>query len=136
MGLLSIFQPPPGKPKILAVDDDLNVLDLVKEILETGEHQVDIAADALEALPLIKANIYELIILDYNMPKMSGTELLKVIRALPGREKQAVVMLSAEDSVETMEGVFDLGVIWICKPFSPERFIRKVHEHIKAVNKK
>ena len=136
---MSLFSKIWGKPEqrtILAVDDDPNVVGLLAEILETAGYKVDTAADGIEGLAFIKKSKYDLIILDSRMPNMSGAELLKFIRSLPGGAKQAVIMLSAEDMVETMEKAFDLGVMeWVCKPFSPERFLKKVSSHLGAAKK-
>lgn len=55
-----------------------------------------------------------------------------MIRSMPGGAKQRVIMLSAEESVETMEKAFSLGVVWVCKPFSPEHFLKKVNATLAA----
>jgi two-component system sensor histidine kinase/response regulator len=132
---MSLFAKILGAPKrrILAVDDDPNVLSLLTEILRTAGYEVDAARDGLEGHALIQKRKYDLIVLDSRMPNIPGTELLRVIRAMPDGGTQAVIMLSGEDMVETMEKAFDLGVMeWVCKPFSPERFLQKVSSHLGA----
>ena len=124
------------KPKILVVDDDHNVVELLKGILETESYQVDTAADGLAGLALYKKNAYDLVILDGRLPKMSGTELLEMIRATPGGAKQAVIMLSAEDMLGPIQKAYEMGIIeWVSKPFSPEKLLTKVLGHLKAVKK-
>jgi DNA-binding response OmpR family regulator len=124
------------KPRILAVDDDHNVVELLKGILETEGYQVDTAEDGLKGLTMFRKHSYDLVILDGRLPKMSGTDLLALIRSSPVGDKQAVIMLSAEDMLGPIRKAYELGVIeWIAKPFSPEKFLAKVQGHIKAVKK-
>jgi DNA-binding response OmpR family regulator len=126
----------PVEPRILAVDDEPDVLNLLTDILKAAGYKVDGLTNGPDALRQIQKTKYSLIILDNRMPKMSGTEVLQAIRSRPGGEKQAVIMLSAEDMIETMEQAFELGVMeWVCKPFSPERFLAKVAAHMGAQKK-
>lgn len=124
------------KPKILSVDDDPIVLELLQGILETEGYQVETAKDGLEGLALVKKNVYDLVILDGRLPKMSGTELLEMIRAMPEGKKQSVIMLSAEDMLDPIRKAYEMGIIeWVSKPFSPPQFLAKVRAHLNAVKK-
>ncbi len=124
------------KPKILVVDDDHNIVELLQAILETENYQVDTAKDGLQGLTLYKKNSYDLVILDGRLPKMSGTELLEMIRAAPDGKKQAVIMLSAEDMLGPIQKAYELGIIeWVSKPCSPEKFLTKVLGHLNAIKK-
>ena len=120
--------------RILAVDDDPDVLELLRGILKTEGYEVETAKDGLEGLERIKKNVYDLIILDSRLPKMSGAELLEMIRAAPKGKKQAVIMLSAEDMLGPIYKAYEMGIIeWMPKPFSPEKFLTKVRAHLNAV---
>jgi DNA-binding response OmpR family regulator len=138
MNLLSFFQRwrKPAKTRILAVDDDPNVRELVRGLLESEGYAVDTAVDGLEGLALVKKNSYDLLVLDGRLPKMSGTELLEMIRSTPEGQTQAVIMLSAEDMLGPIYKAYEMGIIeWVSKPFSPEKFLAKVHAHLDAVKK-
>jgi DNA-binding response OmpR family regulator len=97
---------------------------------------VDVAANGLEGMTLYKKNSYDLVILDGRLPKMSGAELLAIIRATPKGAKQAVVMLSGEDMLGPIQKVYELGIIeWIAKPIAPQKFLEKVLGHLNALKK-
>ncbi len=66
--------------KVLVVEDERNTAELVKEALELEDIQVDLAYDGKEGLEKFQTEEYDLILLDLQMPKLTGEELLKEIR--------------------------------------------------------
>lgn len=113
--------------KILIADDDKVVHESLGIYLEREGYLYDSAFDGEETLDLANRNVYDLIILDLMMPKISGTEVCKEIR----RESDVpIIMLTAKgDEIDKILGL-ELGADdYIVKPFSP----REVIARIKAV---
>ncbi|ROQ91123.1 GGDEF domain-containing response regulator [Desulfosoma caldarium] len=69
-----------GPQRILVVDDEVSVRELVSESLSYIGHQVDLAADGLDACEKLKTNTYDIVITDMDMPRMDGMELIHHIR--------------------------------------------------------
>lgn len=67
--------------KVLVVDDQRNIVELLENIIVDKGHTVDTAYDGRQGLELIKSRQYDLAIIDHNMPEMTGMELLKYIKA-------------------------------------------------------
>ena len=113
--------------KILVVDDEQAIADIIKFNFEREGYGVDIAKDGLEALNFVKDNTYSLILLDIMMPKLNGLDTLKEIRK---SHKTPVIMLTArEDEVDKVLGL-ELGADdYVVKPFS----IRELIARVKAV---
>ena len=68
--------------RILVVDDEADIVELLREVLEADGYVVDTAPDAGEALRLIRQNIYDLALLDFNLPDMDGVMLHHQIRQI------------------------------------------------------
>lgn len=110
-------RPSPGK--ILLVDDETNIREGLKAILQKDGHEVRDVASADAALTLLSTYEAEAAVLDIRMPGMTGTELLSAIRAK--RPNLAIVMLTGHGTLETAmtavkEGAFD----YLLKPAKPD----------------
>lgn len=70
--------------RILVVDDERDIIDLLTEVLGAHGYTVDSAINAAEALDLVRANIYDAAILDFNLPDMDGVMLHRQIRQMDG----------------------------------------------------
>ena len=81
---------------ILVVDDDESICSLIREILAQEGHDCTISTEASEALDTIARGRYDLVILDHNMPKMTGTDILLQVRADPRFAQLPVVILTAD----------------------------------------
>ncbi len=68
------------KKRILIVDDDRQIRFLLSTFLKNSEVEIDCASNGEEALSLISKKHYDLLITDYNMPKMTGSDLLKIVK--------------------------------------------------------
>ena len=112
--------------KILVVDDKFGVRILLYEIF--GEnHEVETAANGVDALRLFSAFEPDLIVMDIKMPGMSGIETLGQIRALDRRV--AVIMMTGYGDSQTMEQVKELGVhYYLDKPFNLFELKEQVRE--------
>lgn len=113
--------------KILVIDDEEAISNIIKFNFEREGYLVDTAKDGLEALDFIKKNKYSLILLDIMMPRLNGFDTLKEIRK---DHQTPVIMLTArEDEVDKVLGL-ELGADdYVVKPFS----IRELLARVKAV---
>jgi len=110
--------------KLLIVDDEKNIREVVREYAHLNGYETDEAEDGLEALELVKNNPYDCVILDIMMPKLDGfsaCKQIKQIRNIP------VIMLSArQEEYDKLFG-FELGVDdYVVKPFSPKELMARV----------
>jgi len=116
--------------KILIVDDSLTTRRIIKNTLRSvGFEDVIEAQDGLDALEKLKVTSVDLMLVDWNMPKMSGIDLVKIIRSKDELKGIPVVMVTTEvakpDVVEALkQGVND----YIFKPFTPEILKEKVQK--------
>ena len=118
-------------PKILIIDDDKDIAELVALILRKEKIDSEIINDSLEALTKIeegKTN-YDLILLDIMMPNISGTELCIKIR---DKVNCPIVFLSAKkELVDKMVGYEIGGDDYITKPFDNTELILKIKSHLR-----
>ncbi len=108
--------------KILVVDDEEQIRELVKEILEDEGFQVEVAESGEEALALLEGKNYDLVFLDIWLPGIDGMEVLK--RILGGPSPPHVVMISGHGTISTAVEAIKIGAYdFIEKPLSMERLI-------------
>lgn len=118
---------PAGARRILVVDDDPAVVDLVRDLLSPMGYAVETAGDGVQGLALYRKKKFDLLILDGRMPRVDGLELLDTIRAMPEGAKQPVIMLSAEGMLGPINKAYGLGITaWIAKPFTAKDLFAKV----------
>src|SRR5207248_2966251 len=102
--------------KILVVDDDKDLVENLKDWLENERHAVEVAYTAEQAQSLINALHYDLIILDWRLPKMSGVDWLRQYRA--GGGQVPVLMLTGRDMIDDKLSGLDAGSDdYLTKPF-------------------
>ena len=119
--------------KILLVDDEKLIRDVVREYLELDGFLIDEADDGVEAVAMALKNDYNLIIMDIMMPKKDGYQAVREIR----KEKDIpVLMLSARgEEFDKLLG-FELGIDdYVTKPFSPKELVARVKAIIKRNEK-
>lgn len=113
--------------KILVVEDDTNIEQLVTFKLKNSGFQVHNAHNGIEALEFLKKNAVDLIVTDVMMPVMGGKELVMELKKNPATKTIPVIMLTSRAlEKEIVEG-FSLGVEdYIKKPFSPQELIVRI----------
>jgi len=115
------------RPRILAVDDEPDLLELVRMGLDSAGYEVETAATGAAALDRLRAAPPDLLLLDLMLPDLSGTELCKRIRADARLGELPVIMLTAKgEEVDRVVG-FELGADdYVTKPFSPRELALRV----------
>src|SRR4029077_8389721 len=111
--------------KLLVVEDEVRMVDLLRKGLTEEGHMVTCAFDGAEGLALAKDYEFDVIILDIMMPKLSGYDLAKRLRAQKNRTP--ILMLTARDSVPDIVQGLDLGADdYMTKPFSFDELIARL----------
>lgn len=111
--------------KILVVDDEQNIREVIREYAEFHGYEVTEAGDGMSALGLCKLNDYDLIIMDIMMPKLDGYTCCKEIRKI---KNIPIIMLSARGEEYDKLFGFELGIDdYIVKPFSPKELMARVN---------
>lgn len=116
------------------VDDQLGVRRLLYETFRENQHEVEMAANGMDALELAKTFVPDLILMDMKMPGMSGIETLRQMRAM--NLMTQVILMTAYGDVHNMEQAKELGVIYyLTKPFDLFELRDKVYEILAAQKK-
>ncbi len=114
-------------PRILAVDDEPNIVRLIQVNLERQGYQVETANNGAQALAKIKANRPDLVVSDVMMPEMDGFELLANIRRDPTLMDLPVIMLTAKaQDRDVMTGYQTGADMYLTKPFNPQELLQFV----------
>src|SRR3989304_4591828 len=113
--------------KILVIDDELAIVDIVTEALESEDFQVIGASNGVEGLERLHNENPELVILDVLMPGMDGWEVLRRVEADPSTAGVPVIMLTALGSDEDiLRGLEEGAVEYITKPFHLQDLVADV----------
>ena len=113
--------------KILVVDDDLDICQIISDILKEEGYSIDSSFSGEDALRKIKKDHYDLIVLDYRLGGISGLVVLE--KALQIMPLLKVIMISAFGSDSTKAKARELGAVdFIDKPFDIKRFVRAVQD--------
>ena len=115
--------------KILIAEDERDIRELVTFTLRYAGHDVHQATNGEEALSMAKELIPDLVLMDVRMPKMTGYEACKIIKADPTTQHIPVVFLSAKGQEAEVQTGLDSGADeYLLKPFAPDQLTRKVAE--------
>lgn len=113
--------------KILVIDDEPDILELIKQVLRIAGHSVITAEDADEGLVKIRSQYPDLVILDLNLPGISGWDLLKIIRQ--ENKNLPVILVSGryKTSLDVVRGLNDyLADDYLVKPFNKDILLARV----------
>ncbi|WP_297452741.1 chemotaxis response regulator CheY [Persephonella sp.] len=123
--------------KILVVDDMATMRRIIKGLLEQlGFKNIDEAEDGKVALQKLKSGKYDFVITDWNMPNMTGLELVQEIRKDPELKHLPVLMVTAEAKKENVLMAIKAGVNnYIVKPFTAEVLKEKIEKIFSALKK-
>jgi two-component system phosphate regulon response regulator PhoB len=114
-------------PTILVVDDEPNIIELVRVTLEDDRVRIVVATDGQEALAVAHFEQPDLILLDVNLPDFSGLEVCRRLRAEARTRDAKIVMLTAAAQRDDVERGRAAGADeYLTKPFSPVRLLTLV----------
>jgi len=120
--------------KILVVDDETYIVELVSFNLEKEGYEVRVAYDGLSALKKAKAELPDLIILDIMLPKMDGLEVCRNVKQDNDCKTIPIIMLTAKgEEFDTILGLETGADDYITKPFSPRELVARVNARLRAV---
>ena len=119
--------------RILVVDDEKMIRNVVREYAEFEGDEVSEAADGMEAVEICRKNDYDIIIMDVMMPRLDGFSACKEIRKI---KEIPVIMLSARGEEYDKLFGFEIGIDdYVVKPFSPKELMARVRAVIKRNTK-
>lgn len=123
-----LLQPPQQAPKILVVDDSYTLRQLVALSLSRARYRVEQAKDGLDAIHQLERGLQcDLMIVDIEMPRMDGFELLRWLKNHPSWGKIPVVMLTSRSSQKHRNLATELGAIdYFTKPYNEANFLEKI----------
>lgn len=113
--------------KILVVEDDMDIHNLIKNVLEKERYEVISAYSGTEAILLIEKNNIDLILLDLMLPGLSGEEVIKQIKNIP------IIVISAKISTEDKVNVLTIGANdYITKPFDTNELLARIKVQLRT----
>jgi len=114
-------------PKILIVDDDITITELMKVLVTMEGHQPTTVNDSTKAIEVASSVNPDLITLDLMMPGLTGFELCELLHNDPKFEKIPIVIVSAKDDPESKEKALKAGATeYITKPFASDELMGKI----------
>ena len=115
-------------PKILIVEDDLELAGKLRDWLTFEKHTVDHVANGRDAIELLRVTGFDLLVLDWEMPEMSGVQVCSKFRELGG--STPILMLTGRSSIDAKEAGLDAGADdYMTKPFE----VRELSARIRAL---
>jgi CheY-like chemotaxis protein len=113
---------PVSKPRVLLLDDEATTRTLLKIFLMSQPLELVEQADPVAALELLRREEFALLIVDYNMPQMTGLELVKQLRATEGEKKLPVILLTGDEDQALNVKARAIGVTdFLRKPVTPDQ---------------
>ena len=115
------------KPAILLVEDDPSLIELVRYNLEAADFDVAVEMDGDGGLMAMRERDFDLVILDWMMPNMSGIEVVRQIRRMNYKRATPVIMLTARgEETDKIRGLDAGADDYVVKPFSPAELVSRV----------
>ena len=122
----------PGPRKVLVVDDDAHIRDVVSFTIRRAGFEVLEAADGREALEVAESDAPDLILLDILMPELEGIDVCRAIRRT---SNVPILFLSSKDAVvDRVIGLDAGGDDYVTKPFSPRELLARVHATFRRID--
>jgi DNA-binding response OmpR family regulator len=118
-------------PRVLVVEDEADIAGLIKHALERGgDAEVEVVGSGDAALRAVTDQVPDLLILDLNLPILSGIEVCRILRGRPATSRLPIIMLTARTSESDRVAGLDLGADdYVTKPFS----LRELAARVRAV---
>ncbi len=121
--------------KVLVVDDDPDIVEILKYNLKNSGYSVKSAGNGVEAIKKAKKFIPDIILMDVMMPEMSGIEACEEIKNIDQLSQVIIIFLSARSEDYTQISAYDAGADdYISKPVKPKILIKKISNIAKKIN--
>ncbi len=119
--------------KILVIDDDVKMLELLRKVLSKRGYTVEISSKPREALEKFKSDDFDIVVSDINMPEISGLEILKQVKSMS--PETIVIMITAFATVSSAVESMKLGAYdYIIKPFNMEEFVLIIDRAVEQIS--
>ena|SRR5437867_9754835 len=120
------------RPRVLIVDDDPLIRDLVRAVLEDASYDLDEASSGEEALRLAARRPPDVVLMDVMMPGLNGFEVVEKMKTDEHLRDAVVVMLTAKDAPEDRRRGMEVGAdVYFTKPFSPLELLTTISGALK-----
>ena len=121
--------------KVLVVDDDPDIVEILKYNLKNSGYSVKSAGNGVEAIKKAKKFIPDIILMDVMMPEMSGIEACEEIKNIDQLSQAIIIFLSARSEDYTQISAYDAGADdYISKPVKPKILLKKISNIAKKIN--
>jgi DNA-binding response OmpR family regulator len=123
--------------RILVVEDDKEIQELITYFLIKEGYEVDRASDGLEGLKLLKENKNELVVLDLMLPNLDGKNFTKIVRDISSEYGEPVIiMLTAKTEIEDVLDGLEIGADdYMKKPFDPRELVLRIKKFLKTTDR-
>jgi DNA-binding response OmpR family regulator len=116
--------------KILIVDDDATITQLMQALVTMAGHEPTVVNDSMQVIETAKSLTPDMITLDLMMPGLTGFELCRILRGEPSFSSVPILIVSAKDDTESKQKALGLGATeYIVKPFGVDEFIEAIKTH-------
>jgi len=121
--------------RVLVVDDQKDIRDMARLVLNGAGYDVVTASSGREALKLASASTFDLVLLDINMPELDGWATLRLLRADEAHDTLPVAMFSVKSEVrDKVAGLKDGAIDYITKPFGVDELVSRVSRILAAAH--
>ena len=125
------------KKRILAIDDEVRVLTMIRKRLEFTGYEVITATDGREGLQLARSEKPDLIVLDIILPNLDGYQICARLKADESLKNIPILMLTARSQAKDVEEGMKVGAdAYMTKPYDPELFVKQVESLLEEVEVK
>jgi len=123
--------------RILVVEDDKEIQELITYFLTKEGYEVDRASDGLEGLKFLKENKNDLVVLDLMLPNLDGKNFTKIVRDISSEYGEPVIiMLTAKTEIEDVLDGLEIGADdYIKKPFDPRELVLRIKKFLKTTDR-
>ncbi len=116
---------------ILIVEDSTSSMEMIQDFLKETNYRIAYAPNGKEALKKIKANNFDLFLLDIVLPDMEGYEICKTIKKDPSKKETPVIFITVKNDPESMKKGFEAGAVdYLIKPFHKEELLLRIKTHL------
>ena len=120
--------------KILIVEDEKEIADLISYALKKENFDVTVALDGERALEKLREESFDLVILDLMLPKIQGLEICKIIRNNPKIQKTGIIIVTAKgEEYDRIKGLEMGADDYITKPFSPRELLARIKALLRRI---